>query len=228
MTISIFLIQLTILLLPGVIWARIDASYGKKKNPSQFEFLLRAALFGIVSYAVTYVVFFVLHQDFIMVKLENIDKETVIDAAISLQIAIATLVGFILSIVWLYFVNYKIATRFLQLIRATKTYGDEDVWDFVMNSPKAASEYVHYRDFANNIVYAGWVGVFSESEKLRELVLNEAQVFDFDGNLLFELPSVYIARGSDNMHLEFPYKASKEADEDEEYDIKKPWLRQHE
>lgn len=58
-------------------------------------------------------------------------------------------------------------------IKATKTYGDEDVWDFTFNSSDAAVEYVHFRDFANRIVYAGGVREFSETDKLRELVLRD-------------------------------------------------------
>ncbi len=103
---------------------------------------------------------------------------------IVLQIAIATVVGFILGVIWLYAVNYKWMTRFLQTIGATKTYGDEDVWDFTFNSSDATSEYVHVRDFENKIVYAGWVAVFSETGKMREVVLRDAIVYDFDGSQL--------------------------------------------
>jgi hypothetical protein len=48
----------------------------------------------------------------------------------------------------------------------------------------AAVEYIHFRDFANKIVYAGWVKEFSETEMLRELVLRDAEIYDFDGNKL--------------------------------------------
>lgn len=60
--------------------------------------------------------------------------------------------------------------------------------------PIAAVEYVHFRDFANNIVYAGWVKEFSETDKLRELVLRDVQVYDFEGNMLFETPLIYLAQ----------------------------------
>jgi hypothetical protein len=111
----------------------------------------------------------------------------------------------VLAILWLYIVNYKLLTRFLQKIGATKTYGDEDVWDFTFNSQRAVVEYVHFRDFENKIVYAGWVDTFSETEKLRELVLSDTQIFDFDGNLLFEIPLLYLARSPESIHIEFPY-----------------------
>jgi hypothetical protein len=87
-----------------------------------------------------------------------------------------------------------------------KNLCDEDVWDFTFNSPIAAVEYVHFRDFTNKIVYAGWVREFSESEKLRELVLRDAEIYDFDGNKLFDTPMVYLARAPEDIHVEFPYR----------------------
>jgi hypothetical protein len=76
--------------------------------------------------------------------------------------------------------------------RATKTYGDEDVWGFTFNSRSAAVEYIHFRDLENKVVYAGWVNTFSESEKLREIVLRDVQVFDEASKLLYETPMLYL------------------------------------
>ncbi len=55
------------------------------------------------------------------------------------------------------------------------------------------------------IVYSGWVSVFSETDRLRELVLKDSEVYDFDGNFLYQIPYVYLSRKPDDMHLEFPY-----------------------
>jgi hypothetical protein len=99
-------------------------------------------------------------------------------------------------------------TRFLQLIGATKKYGDEDVWDFTFNSRDTAVEYVHVRDFANQCVYAGWVNTFSETDRLRELVLLDVIVYDFDGQELYRVPRLYLARAPDSIHIEFPYDPS--------------------
>ena len=110
------------------------------------------------------------------------------------------------ALLWLYGTNYKLLTRLLQSISATKRYGDEDVWDFTFNSGKPEVEYVHVRDFEKKITYAGWVEAFSETEKQRELRLRDVIVYDFEGNLLFETPRVYLARKMDNIDIEFPYR----------------------
>jgi len=94
--------------------------------------------------------------------------------------------------------------RFMKRIRATKRYGDEDVWDFTFNAHDRNVEYVHLRDFDKEIVYAGWVERFSDTEKVRELVLHDVKVYDFEGNELFATPRVYIARPMDDIDIEFP------------------------
>lgn len=56
------------------------------------------------------------------------------------------------------------------------------------------TEYVNFCDFEKQIVYAGYVCLFSETDKLRELVLREVKIYDFDGRQLFQMPYIYISR----------------------------------
>jgi hypothetical protein len=206
MKIDLLLLQLAVLLLPGLIWARLDARYALKTKPSDTEFFLRAFQFGLVSYGVTYVLYWVVGWPFVLIDLADAGTKPVLTSAIVPEVLAATGVGLILSILWIYSATYKWITWILQKIRATKMYGDEDVWDYTFNSPVPAVEYVNFRDFENKIVYAGWVVSFSETEKLRELVLRDVQIFDFEGTLLFGLPMVYLARAPENIHIEFPYQ----------------------
>jgi hypothetical protein len=207
MKIDLLLVQFAIIFLPGLIWAGLDSRYALKSKPSEFQYVLRAFLFGMASYAVTFGIYAVLRWPFSLADFSATATNGVFTPEIFKEIASATLIGLVLAILWLYASNYKVDTRFLQGIGATKKYGDEDVWDYTFNSPIAAVEYVHLRDFANKIVYSGWVKEFSETEKLRELVLRDAQIHDFEGNLLFETPLVYLARSPENVHVEFPYRA---------------------
>jgi len=207
MKLDLLILQLAVLFLPGLIWARLDARFALNSKPSDTEFFLRAFLFGLVSYGITFLLFSALGWQFALVELADVGTKSVVTTNIVREILWAVGVGLILSVLWIYAATYKCLTRFLQKIRATKRYGDEDVWDYTFNSPIAAVEYVHLRDFNTKIVYAGWVVSFSETEKLRELVLRDVQVFDFDGNMLFETPMVYLARAPENIHIEFPYGA---------------------
>jgi hypothetical protein len=212
MKIDLLFVQFAIIFLPGLIWAGLDSRYALKSKPSEFEYILRAFLFGMASYGITFGIYAALGWPFSLADISDAATKGLFTPATFKEIAATTFVGLVLAILWLYASNYKWDTRFLQKIRATKTYGDEDVWDFTFNSPIAAVEYVHFRDFANKIVYAGWVKEFSETEKLRELVLRDAQIYDFEGNLLFETPLVYLARDPENIHVEFPYRTEVDRD----------------
>ena len=205
MEISLLALQIAIVFLPGIIWARLDSTYGLRAKSGDAEFFMRAFMFGLVSYAATFLLFTAIGRPFSIIDLGARENTAIVTAAIAYEVVVAIAISLGLSVFWLYMTNYKLLTRLLQKIGATKTYGDEDVWDFTFNSQKAVVEYVHVRDFQNRIVYAGWVDTFSETDKLRELVLSNAQIFDFDGNMLFEIPLVYLARAPENIHIEFPY-----------------------
>lgn len=106
--------------------------------------------------------------------------------------------------------NYKVLGSALRAIGATKSFGQEDVWDFVFNSPEAAVEYVYVRDYDKQKVFSGWVRAFSESPDARELLLRNVQVFDLEGRFLYEVPLMYIGRKRDSIDIEFPVTEAKE------------------
>jgi len=206
MKIDVLILQLALLLLPGLIWARLDARYVAKSKPSDVEFFLGAFLFGLTSYVVTYLIYLALGWDFTIVNLADAATHSVVTPAVIKEILAATGVGFVFAILWIYSASYKLLWNFLRIVKATKRYGDEDVWDFTFNSTEAVVEYVHFRDFERTLVYAGWVSTFSETDKLRELVLRDVQVFDFEGTLQYETPLLYLARKPEDIHIEFPYR----------------------
>lgn len=206
MKFDLFILQVAILFLPGLLWAGLDSRYALKTKPSEFQFILRAFQFGLAAYAVTFGIYLIFGWPFTLADLSDAPSKAILTPAIFKEVVSAVTVGLFLAVIWLYAQNHKWDTRLLHWIKATKTYGDEDVWDFTFNSPIAAVEYVHPRDFTNKIVYAGWVREFSESEKLRELVLRDAEIYDFDGNKLFDTPLVYLARAPEGIHIEFPYR----------------------
>lgn len=114
------------------------------------------------------------------------------------------LVAIACSILWLYAFNYKLLGKILQAVKATKKYGDEDLWDFTFNSRDKRVEYVYMRDYRNEKIFSGWVIGFSESDKVRELLLRDVQVFNLEGQLLYESPLLYVGRPADAVDLEFP------------------------
>lgn len=208
---DIFFFQIAIIFIPGIIWARIDAQYGMRTRPSQADFLITTLMYGLISYAATYIIYDALGWDFSPLELESKETKTLFVKDWADEILFSAPIALILSIIWLYITNFKIGVWLLQGIGATKTYGDEDVWDFTLNSKDPSVEYVHFRDFDNGYIYAGWVTTFSESGQLRELLLRDVVVFTLEtAEELYRTPHLYIARNKDNILIEFPYTEKKE------------------
>lgn len=151
---------MAILLLPGIIWARLDVRYAIKKRTSEFDFFIRAFVYGLASYAVTFALYALVRRPFALIDVTAADNRNIIARQVGGEIIVATAVGFCLAILWIYAANWKLLTRLLHAIRATRRYGDDDVWDFTFNSTATASRFVNIRDSDKKIVYTGGVNAF--------------------------------------------------------------------
>ena len=213
MKIDMLLFQLAIVFLPGLIWAQLDASYAMKERPSPAEFLIRAFMFGLVTYVGVYCWYEAWGYSFSLIGISDSDSKIFLSKEFIDEISISVPFSFALAVIWIYAATYKWLTRFLHLIRATRKYGDEDVWDLTFSSSVVKPDYVHVRDFDKGIVYAGWVEAFSETGKLRELLLSDALIYDDSGEettieeTTIEETTIrflYIARDKTDIHIEFP------------------------
>ena len=121
-----------------------------------------------------------------------------------LEIAGASFIGIILAFISAYAYNRKWWNRLGQQLHVTKKFGDEDVWNFFLDLPESA-KWVFVRDYKQDLVYYGWIKAFSESERKRELVLMDVQVFSNSiPKALYEAAAIYISRESDEMSIEIP------------------------
>ena len=97
------------------------------------------------------------------------------------------LLGFLIAAAY----NYKILNKVGRLLRVTQSFGDEDLWEHINNSPGVV--WVNVRDFKNNLSYNGKITKYSNSYKPRELMLEEVKVYDnLDGNMLEEFSAIYL------------------------------------
>ncbi len=202
MNTSALVIQVALLFLPGLIWERIHATYVLKDKAEQFEVIRRALVFSVVSYLVTFAFYAAAHRRFILVSLQGDHID--LNIKIVREIGYATLVAFVLLLAHIWFDSRRIFSVFVRATKLTQRYGPEDVWDYTFSGKDPLFGFIHLRDFEKEIIYAGKVELYSESEKLRELVLSEVVVYRFDGSELFDAPRVYISRDKDNIDIEFP------------------------
>jgi hypothetical protein len=175
-----FFFQLAIIFLPGLIWERIVAKYALKRPPTAFETGLRTFTFGLTSYVATFGLFFLFGIEVYLPEIQK-DASFIVEARYLKQFLAAIAVSVLGAVLWLYILNYRWGGWLLRKIKATKKYGDEDVWDFAFNSPAAWSEYVYVRDYKNDKIFSGWVVSFSQTGEVRELLLRDTEVFDLEG-----------------------------------------------
>ncbi len=103
--------------------------------------------------------------------------------------------------------NYKLVTVIGRLLRITRRFGDEDVWEYLHNSPDV--EWVYVRDHLQDITYYGRISTFSDRYKQRELVLSDAIAFENDtGARLYDVDGVYVSRDVNTVTLEIPLYSS--------------------
>jgi hypothetical protein len=170
-------------------------------------------MYGLATYAIVYLGYWMAGAEFSMAAATSVPTSSLTLDSLVDEILWSIPTAFVLGIVWVYTATYKFLTRFLQSIGATKRYGDEDVWDFTLNSSSPAAEYVHVHDFAKELIFAGWVDTFSETDKLRELVLRDVIVMNFDADVVDEYPRLYLARESSDLTVEFPYRGNQQGNE---------------
>lgn len=121
------------------------------------------------------------------------------------EILFATAISVLLAPAWLAIQRRKYVVRILQRIGATKRYGDEDVWDYLLSSDDPRSRYVNLRDEQTGQTFSGYVEMFSEAPGLRELVLSQVKGYDtLSGQETITVARMYLAREPKGMTLEFP------------------------
>lgn len=201
--VSTLFFELALIFLPGFIWMKIHTAYGAKGTRSEFDKILNTFIFGVISYIILMSIYWLFDRKMNILDIDTNGTQLFNEREFP-DILFAIGIAVVCGLIHLYAENYKWITRFAQYIGATKRFGDEDVWDFVFNSNSKDVEWIYYRDFDERVVYAGYVRLFSESNEVRELLLERVIVYDFEGEQLYEMPRLYLAKKSDNVHIEFP------------------------
>lgn len=57
LSVSTLFFELALIFIPGFIWMEIHSRYGFKGEKTQFDLILNAFIFGVLSYAVLYIVY---------------------------------------------------------------------------------------------------------------------------------------------------------------------------
>ena len=188
MPVTDFLVYVSIIFLPGIIWALSDRSLGNEKNPPAIVLVLKILLFGAVTYGVI-ITFRYLGW------LPDISK-FVQEAALILtgrdekvppeyELLILSLpISVILTLIWLYLLEIKAFNKFLAKIRVVKRTKLISFIEGALQCPPNCVLLIRIWDYKNDRSYKGKLRAFEESLDFIRLLLNEVEICDINGNIL--------------------------------------------
>lgn len=209
MEITEFTLQIIILGIPGIACYFTTSKLIGKIGKDTTEVFLTIFLFSVLSYlSYSILLYFAdiffktsFSQDLIkkiFVNQKNIKDNDIIGA---------TLTSIAISFVFSYLYRFNILIRFGQKIGATFRYGDEDVWHYFHRVPEVQKNdgWVYVRDHKLDLIYYGYISVWSESNECREIIISEVTVFsNSDATELYSAEHIYLCRNKDELTIEVP------------------------
>jgi hypothetical protein len=212
-----FTIRILLLFLPGVICSFVVDGLTVHKPREVVFFIFRSFVFGFASYVLYWVLLHLGHfvwrnlaYDFptlfrapgdAQVQFFNalVDEKSPISLPeIFVVCEVAVLLGIAITVES----TYKLGNRMFRRLGVTKRFGELDVWGFAFNLPD--NQWVTIRDLKFDLVYDGFIYSFSDDGVDAELLLLSVQVYrNSTGQLLYEVPQLYVSRDRRDITLEF-------------------------
>lgn len=202
MKISALFIRVVVLVLPGLVGSLFYRKLRGGRQQKDWRDLAEITLFALSSYAL-YGAALELFAAEGPVALQALFDESV--PVRWTEVVVASVISVGLAILASYAQRYKLINWFGRKIGATNRYGDEDVWEYLHNSD--VSSWLYVRDHKQNLVYYGWLELFSESGDDRELLLSDVEVYSNETDeWLYSVPLLYVSRDAYDFTIEIPPK----------------------
>ena len=211
--------QLAVVFTPGLIWVAIVDALCVTGERSALRVSLRSFGFGLASYLTWFTLYY------LGSRLAHGVWPTVLDLLVTapavgdlhtlraVDILGASGLAAGLAVAWAWAANRNLFHRVMRRLRVTAKYWDESLWEFWLSSRDPANEFVNFRDTDRGLTFSGFVRIYSEAGSVRELLLERVRGFDSaTAQFLYDVPTIYLSRKADNLHLEFPLVPRLEAE----------------
>ena len=213
MNVSSLLIRIIFLIVPGIITSRLYRKFKGPRGQKDWEYFFEISVFSIVDYSVYWAFVEGLNSTGCF-KFNVTVFQAFFDEKIPIswdEIIVASLIGIFVAFVAGFVYRRKLVNKIARKVGATTRYGDEDVWDFLFNSDEV--QWIFVRDHKLDLVYFGRVLAYSDTEKEREILLQEVSVYENPtGAHLYDTPALYVSRDQHDLSIEVQ-KADNEAQE---------------
>jgi hypothetical protein len=206
MELSNDLIKIIFLLFPGIVSMTLLEMMITHKKIDFNRYMLNIIVLSIMSYSILYWL-----SNFYHVMCDSQGQKptfVLMDFLLSnnylstLTLLKATVIGIVMSLMLSFAINRKYINKLGQKLRITKKYGDESVWNYFHN--KDESRWVTIRDKINDLMYVGWIEVFSEDNlEYDELVLRDVVVYkNSTAEKQYTVDEIYICRKREELSIE--------------------------
>ena len=205
--ITILFSFLLVIFLPGLIWAYLDTKYGQYREVKRHILFFNAVLFGFFNYVLLGVIYALCGQQISFLEISS-TEDKLNPTLFHDEIIAAIFSGLFFSGVWLRGVRKKWLNRLLTYCGLTERFDEKDVFNFMLNSEIPEFQYAHIWDTERKIKFIGFIRSFSDKGDVREILLQHAEAYDFDGGLFSIAKYMYVTCPKNKLWMEFPERPS--------------------
>lgn len=216
MTIDATLLRILILLLPGLTGRLFFQRLKANSHRTAWQAFVEVFLFAFASYIVAGLLLSLVapiassdnSNRLLQVGSQNIDAIYKEDSQIDWpELYVAILVSVLVAILVAWVHNRKLMNRFGRWVGITQSFGDDDVWEYIHNSPDI--DWVYLRDKRQGLTYYGQISSYSDSYQPREIMMSNVVAYDnTTGEELYIVDGVYLSRATEEITIEIPLYGS--------------------
>ncbi|MGN6396552.1 MAG: hypothetical protein ACTHMI_13370 [Mucilaginibacter sp.] len=201
MQVSELTLKLILLLIPGAIASVIFEKLTIHKKWTPFQFVANSIMFGALSYLTAQLVSSITCQPLVLEAFwQNLPTKDIPYNVILWGAAVAPFIGLMFTLLDYYRVINKIGS----FLCISNKYGDLNLFTHFLNSPEVTEIYV--RDIQSNITYHGKLHSYSETDDIKELLLYDVDVYNYEsGELSYKVFSLYLSKPKDCIVIEVPF-----------------------
>lgn len=199
-------LQLLILATPGLVWALIDTSVQNRGKVQQFLFIVKVLVAGLVCFAILGLIY-----SLAGVKFDVLDFSGSATFSNRLdEIGLSIPIAIVLALLTIANRTHSWLTGLLRAANITDYSGTDDIWEFSLGFKGRHGEYVYVRDFDHNLVFFGYVLAYSDNSDVRELLLEDVEIYDLEAKHLYNLDRLYITMPCAGARVEFPSEKTEQ------------------
>lgn len=201
MELSEFTLRVFMLFVPGLVSFLIIGKLTVHGDFKLYHVILYSLLLGLVSYFLYYSLTLIPGIGLSFTFVERLaDKTQVIEYR---EVILVSLMSVPVGTAFTFLINYKVLPKAARYLKIARTHGDVGVWSHIMDWEH--TDWVVVRDDKNDIMYEGWVEVYSDVGEEDEMFLRDVIVYrNSTAERLYDTPAMYLARRREELTVEFP------------------------